>query len=250
MTSQTLDTIIIALVTLLAALVPYISSYIAKKRAEKGQLYKLAYIKMVYLSRRAEGKAPIYKFFSKRLDKEIDVFDEFHFYRLNMFQTDQKDFSSYDRSSGTVDLMVIHPWQAELHFDDPGGKEVPHLVQQKLAPGRIFFTRTMFFNGFQKGNEDFMVKMEKDTHEAKLIADFSSIPNYQQIIKTTPQGKIKSGQTEQQAIGVIESGGIYILQKENLKKDDVLILKFDIDWEKVDEFSNKSKVTQSPKNKK
>jgi hypothetical protein len=244
MTSQIFDTIVVAFATLLAATIPYLWNYFAQRNSKKGQLYKLSYIKIIYLSRRGNGKHPIYKHFSKRLNKEIDIFDEFHYYRLNIFQEKQKDFSSYDRSSGTLDLMILHPWQTELVFDDLGAREVPNIIQQKLSPSQLFFTRTTYFNGFQEGNEDFSIKMETNTHEAKMIVDFSSIPNYQQIIKSMPQGKFRSGQTEH-PVGVIESSGIYILNMEKLKKDDVLKLVFDIDWNKVDEISNNNGAAQA-----
>ena len=74
----------------------------------------------------------------------------------------------------------------------------------------------------------------------------STVPNYQQIIKTMPQGKLRNKQSEH-AIGVIESNGIYILGEKNLRKDDVLFLAFDIDWNKVDEIANRNESIPSSK---
>ncbi|MCC7446748.1 MAG: hypothetical protein IT324_04990 [Anaerolineae bacterium] len=232
------DTLIVAvagiLAAILGALVPIIIGFVNSRRVRKAQMYKFGYVKVYHLSNNGSGKAPIYQKYLSRLGRKIDVFDEYHFYKLNIFREPQKDFIVSDRSSGIVDMQIIHPWQ-QLRFSDKGAeKNESVLIQGIQQESSVFFMRTIYYNAIQPSNEDFGMKMERDTQEARLLVDFSSIPEYETFLKGLPKGVFRDGHKEEQ-IGVIETQpGVFMATRTNLKKDDVIRIDFTIDWAVID----------------
>src|SRR6266542_348772 len=222
--------------TLLAAILP---AYLNRLSARSNQRYKLLYIQVCALSRRAERREPIYKRFIERLEKEIDVYDELHHYRLNIYNTPPSEFEITDRSSGVVDLNILHPWQS-LQFPDEGARHVEQIIKQTIRSySNMFFTRARYFNGFQPGNENVAMRMERDTEEARLVIDFSSLPHHEAIVAGWPKGTIR----ENNGNGTVTEGeievkrlraGVYVVERLNLKKESVIRMDFKINWDVVD----------------
>src|ERR1044071_1873146 len=94
--------IIAALIGAIAAVAAGLIPLIYERLAHRLEKYKFVYVKLIPLRRRQEGKPPVYQPFIPRLKKPIDVYDEYHFFRLNVFHRPQKEFSCSDRTSGTV----------------------------------------------------------------------------------------------------------------------------------------------------
>jgi hypothetical protein len=231
--------IIAAIIGGLIAIIPFLIPQIREWLQRKHQRYKFMYVKFHYLRRKSETTEPIYKKYIRRLDEYIDVYDEVHSFRLNIFDKDQKGIVIRDRSSGVVDLNILYPWQSDLIFPDEGAKKVPHVILQTInQPSRTFFTRAIFLNGFQYSNEDFAMKMEEKTKEARMIVDFSSIESQGRIFNGFPKAYHRpSTTTTETAIGLHEiHSGIYAVNHNNLEKDDVIVIRFDINWDEVDKI--------------
>jgi hypothetical protein len=235
MTVDGLVTAVAAVVAaLIGALIPYIVHMIRERRRRDNQLYKFVYVKLYHLTPKKPGRRPVYRRHIDRLERDIEVYDEFHYYRLNLFHRPQADFTVSDRSSGTVDLQIIHPWQ-DLFFPDRGAAKVGEYVAQQIQqPSHVLFTRTIYYNAFQEGNEDFAMKMERDTDEARLLIDFSSIPDFAAFINPAPKAVLRAARGEQ-PLGVIQTQpGIFMVVGNGLKKDDVIRIDFKVDWQTLE----------------
>lgn len=239
---MTIDAEILAIATVLSAVlggiltatIPHVISVLKERRRRGTQKYKLMYVKMYHLRSQVEGKPPAYRKRISRLAKEVDVFDEFHCYRLNILHQSEPDFQVGDRTSGTVDMLILHPWQ-ELSFPDREAETLEkHLAQVLTQNSDIFFTRSVYYNAFQRGHEYYSMRMEQDTDEARLLVDFSTLPNFEHIVRGTPQSLVDNGRSTR-GIGTIElQRGIYMATGTNLKKDSVMRIDFVIDWNVVD----------------
>jgi hypothetical protein len=232
--TMSLETLIAALVGLIGALATVVAAllppYLSQRRARHAQQYKLGYMKVHLLKLRANGGEPFYEREVERLDRRVGVFSEVHCYRLHIFSTEQREFTCSDRSSGVVDLLILHP-DHQMSFPDRRAAKVEGFIEQKITePSKVFFSRTVYVNGFQPGNEDIGMKMEKDTNEAKLIVDFTSVPGYRSLIKGHPRGVLCCGTTEGPLAVAEPTPGVYAVGKNKLKKDDVLRIDFDVDW--------------------
>lgn len=199
------------------------------------QKAKIAYVKFRHLVKMSEGATPAYVRYVERLKKDIEVFDERHLYRLNIFHLDQDDFTCRDSSSGIVDMQIIHPWQEKLIFSDIGAEKAEHDVTQFISvPSTVYYTKTMYFNGFQMGNENIAVKMERDTDEARMVVDFTAIPDFAALISPEPKGLWRRGAEEHPLEVQTGPDGVFTIEKSDLKRDDVLRMDFAIDWELVE----------------
>jgi hypothetical protein len=236
-TDAIINALAVIIAAIIGALVPLLALFIRDRQARENQLYKFVYIKVYHLTPMAEGKTPVYKKHIGRLNTDVEVFDESHFFRLNVFRKPQQNFPISDRSSGTVDMQILYPWQ-DLQFSDKGAEKEPRRMAQIVKePSNVFFTRTMYFNGFQPGNEDFAMKMEKDTEEARMLIDFSSIPKFNTFVKEGPKGILRRGNIEKHISVITDAAGVYSVNATSLKEDDVIRLDFAIDWDAVGEQS-------------
>lgn len=199
------------------------------------QLEKTALIKFFHLTKREQNKKPVYKRYIDRLNKQIDIYDEYVLLRFNKFPQSVKDFECTDRTSGTIDLNILHPWQDSLKFADKGAQYVEQFLNQMLeGTSNVFVTAANYYNAFQPGNNDAGIKMEKDTQMARLIVDFSSIPNHEKFIIGMPKA-IRDNGEEEAAIKVIHkpNSGVYYVSKADLKKGEVIKMMFEINWDEV-----------------
>jgi hypothetical protein len=220
-----------AFITTLPVLVPWYRDW---RNAEK-QEYKYVYIKVVHLTRQEEGSPPVYRAHVARLDRKVDVYDEYHYFRLNLFRWPRSTFTCTDRSSGTVDLQILHPWNEEgkLVFADVGAAMLPGLVSQTVnKKSNSFFTRSIYYNGLQQGNENLAMKMEHDTAEARMIVDFSSIPHCD-VLVPMPLAVERVGGTETQVSVRRLAPGIFSVAARDAKKDTVLRMDYRFAWDAV-----------------
>src|SRR5262245_24876232 len=169
MTAEVVVGILGAAATIVAGVLGVIlPTIIGRWKPSTVQQYKFAYVKLHHLSRKVEGKPPLFKRYVDRLGEDVDVYDEVHLFRLNIFFKQQADFTTRDRSSGVVDLQILYPWD-RLSFPDPGEGKVPgHISQTFRQRSRVFFTQTTRYNGFQPGNEDVLARMETDVEEMRM----------------------------------------------------------------------------------
>lgn len=234
MDSTVLAALIGATATLIAVLLPMYREW----RIKNTQAYKFAYVKVLHLRNRAADRPPIYRVFVPRLEREVDVYDEFHYFRLNVYHRPRPGFSSTDRSSGVVDLQVLHPWQEQLRFTDRSAQRVEQVVSQHIeSKSSVYFTRTMYYNGLQNGQEDFGMKMECDTDEARLIVDFSSLPGHTRFLRALPEGFLCTPSGERR-VGVVELyPGVFSVSADKLKSDHVLRMNVHIEWSLVEDPS-------------
>jgi hypothetical protein len=220
---------IAAFITTLPVLIPWFSDW----RSPDKQEYKYVYIKAVHLTQRTEDNPPVYRAHVARLKRDIDVYDEYHYFRLNLFRWPRLTFTCTDRSSGVVDLQILHPWNDEgkLVFTDVGAAMQPGLVSQTVQKkSNAFFTRSIYYNGLQQGNENIAMKMEHDTVEAHMIVDFSSIPHCD-VLVPMPCAVERVGDTETQVSVRRLAPGIFSVAAKDVKKETVLRMDFDFAWE-------------------
>lgn len=199
--------------------------------SRKHQRYKFFYMKVNCLKHKKTGASFFYKKHVRRLNQDIEVFSEVQCYRLNIFGNEQKLFKFSDRSSGVIDLQVFHPLQEELVFTDERAADDPNFLSQTVEKkSRVYFSRALYLNGFQPNDEDMSMKMERETEEATLIVDFTSLPNFDSLFKKEPKGFHCSGNRK----GILPvqtlSPGVYSLTMSKLKENDVLRIDFFVDW--------------------
>lgn len=218
-----------AVIGTLPVLVPWVRDVRNTDRQE----YKLVYLKVVHLTRRAPGEPPVHVARVARLPEPVEVFDEYHYFRLNVFRRPRSTFTSADRSSGVVDLQILHPWHddGKLVFADVGEAAIPQRVSQTIRKkSGVFFTRSIYYNGLQPGNENLAMKMEHDTKEARIIVDFSSIPDCEALVPM-PAAIERIGEQETH-ISVRRLGpGIFSAALADAKKDTVLRMDFAFAWQ-------------------
>lgn len=233
MATEILAALIGAAVTMLTGL-PSLVTWFREWRARDRQLYKLSYVKIVRLAdRRVEPDAP-HRATIQRLGSAIDVWDEFHYFRLNVFRRPRREIVCVDRSSGAVDLQILHPWQERLVFTDEGAAMIPGLVSQRITnPSTTYFTKSIYYNGLQHGNEDLAMKMEHDTDEARMIVDFSSVPGFEAFLAAPPTGTLRTTHGERTLGVAMPYPGIFSVEAKELKCDDVLRMNFTFRWSAV-----------------
>ena len=218
-----------AFITTLPVLIPWYRDW----RSAERQDYKYVYIKVVHLTHRTGDNPPVYRARVARLEQEVDVYDEYHYFRLNLFRWPRESFTCTDRSSGVVDLQILHPWNDEgrLVFTDVGAAHQPGLVSQTVRKkSNAFFTKSIYYNGLQPGNENLAMKMEHDTAEARMIVDFSSLPNCEALVPM-PTAVERTGDAETQISVRRLAPGIFSVSAKDVKKETVLRMDYHFAWD-------------------
>ncbi|MEM9364227.1 MAG: hypothetical protein AAGA43_16415 [Bacteroidota bacterium] len=191
---------------------------------------KTVYVK--YLHIRSEKDPPVYTRYSDRLEEDIEVHSEYHYYRFNKYNKKNNAIKLTDRSSGIVDQNILYPWK-KLTFTDLPSKKLPGFISQNVESNDCYFSATTYYNGFCEGNEDIGSKMEMDTLEARIVADFSSIIGLDKLFVKEPDAyKFELDGTRTKLLGLEKiAHGVYHLAANNLKKDESLFLDFHVDWD-------------------
>ena len=194
------------------------------------QEVKMVYIK--YLHIRRESEDPVYRKHISRLEEDIDVNSEYHYYRFNKYNIKNNSISLTDRSSGVVDQNILYPWK-KLAFTDIPSKKIKGMISQEVGSSDCYFSATTYYNGFKENNEDIGMKMEMDTLEARMVADFSSIVGLDKLFTKEPDAyKMELDGRKVKLLGLEKiSAGVYHLVAENLKKGEALLLDFHVNWD-------------------
>lgn len=194
------------------------------------QEQKMVYVK--YLHIRRESEEPVYSKHISRLEEDIDVHSEYHYYRFNKYSTKNNSILLTDRSSGIVDQNILYPWK-KLAFTDIPSKKIKGIISQNVDSSDCYFSATTYYNGFKEHNEDIGMKMEMDTLEARLVADFSSIVGLEKLFVKEPDAyKMELDGRKTKLLGLEKiSEGVYHLVSQNLKKGEALLLDFHVNWD-------------------
>lgn len=207
-----------------------------EEKEEFVQIEKIAYIKLIHLKERKAGATPFYKRYIPRLNREVEVFDEVQIFRIIKYSKPLEEIDVRDRSSGVVDINILHPWQ-ELEFTDYGSSQIEELVTQviDMNSSNVFCSVMYFINGFQKGNTDYLIQMENKTKVGRLLIDFSSLLYFEEFITDIPKGfkRIKGFEDERPVSVEQLRPGIFHLEAINLNKGDVVGLRFNLNWDKI-----------------
>ncbi len=91
---------------------------------------KIHYVKFVSYSNKKINKKPLYKKFIKRLNKEVDVWDEYNTCTINQLSHYVDHFQFYARTDGdAIDLMNLLPFENKFAFSDINeGKKTPFSI--------------------------------------------------------------------------------------------------------------------------
>ena len=214
------------------ALVAGVGLFFKHRRDRNLQLHKLAYWQVVRYAP-TEGP-PDYTATVARLDspmREVEVRHEVHLFRLNVFASKRSDFCTRDRSSGTVDTYIIHPYQDEQIFTDEGARINPSICEQPLQePSSVLLSKSIYYNGLAAGHEDFSSRMECRTAEARLVVDLSSLPDRDLVLSGLPRGSLsRSAKNKKETRSVSEHRpGVYSLDARDLEMNDVLRIQFSL----------------------
>ena len=195
----------------------------------KHQLEKTIIFKMINLKSIDESSEAIYQRYIPRIDKTVGVTSEFVAIRINKFDRKIRQFKSRDRTSGdAIEVNALFPYDFNIEDTDRNAKLIQPIIE---GPSDIYIATSHTYNGFKVGELDISTKAEKNTDLVRLIVDFSSIPNFHNLISKDAQlhycpypGKPKMKEEEQQY--ELLADGIYFAQKENMKEGDVLRFDF------------------------
>jgi hypothetical protein len=194
------------------------------------QLEKVVYDKFLYIKQR--NNKPVYKAHVKRINEYTEVYDEKFSVRINKFSS-ITPVTTRDRSSGIIDLLFLLPFKEKLNFPDQPSRKSKHTVLQDLYGEDTYISTGTYYNGFQPGSEDLASKMEMDTEVFRFIADFSSIPDIEEIMEKKPNlYKLNLDESKLDITSKIKEVGqaIFYVEVKNLKKGEVICFDFHINW--------------------
>ena len=194
---------------------------------------KVLYVKVTYLGERKPGAAPFYQRIVDRLegeDRVVGVYDEAVYYTLEIFPDKKKPDARTDRSRGVVDPRMVIPLQNPLKYSDKDAALVTQAAQMEVSEEcDTLLTVSHFENGLQGSEQDFATRIAEDAEYARLVVDFSSIPDAPRFVipKTAYWITAAGGQQEVKIVSFGE--GMFMASCENAKKDDLLKLTFTFD---------------------
>lgn len=207
---------------------------------------KIIYYKFLHLSEKSHSSTPIYKKFIPRISSFIDVYDEYITFRVTKFVDTTKNFVSYDRTSGSVvDVVSLFPFNLKLSDTDKKAAKNPNNFQPIInGVSDVYITSSNYYNGFQPGNKDLGVKADKDTAKIRIVADFTSIYEYEKFIGKNPQVFYRCCEKENDSpvdkkIGdaLVIAPGVFYAEIENIKANEALRIEFGDDIETMSNYS-------------
>lgn len=200
---------------------------------------KILYAKVVRFELQTDSAEPLYLADATRSAEspiEVGVFDETVYTSVETYDRPTSEHEYSFRSSGVADLLCLTPWRSRLRFTDRGAAADPHQVRQVFSddPSESFVVVTHAYNGLQPGHEDFGIRMPEAIDEARLVVDLSSVPRLIDAMTAPPRGELRSESAEPIQLSVLEyRRGIYCIEQRQLRKNDVLLLDFSIDWDRL-----------------
>lgn len=191
---------------------------------------KIHYVKFVSYSNKKVHKEPLYKKFIKRLNKEVDVWDEYITCTISQFSHFVDQFQFYSRTDGdAVDLMNLLPFENKFTFSDIN-EGIKDTIFNPLIKGHsnVYVSNCCFINGFQDGNTDMAVKASHNTKHLRLLVDFTSIPEFENIFLFDKCIVVNYDQSETVVTSedILIQPGVYLIDKTDVQKNSVLKFNF------------------------
>ncbi len=238
------ETIVVAIVGALTTLAAVIlTHWLEVRKAQKASktpakcLLKVQYTKLVHWRIQNDQHKPIFWATVPRLKdgpkSKVPVFDMTLYHGYVLFDKPLDNYNFQFRTSGVGDATMIYPFKDELVFPDRDAGLNPGLITQlREGPSTLFSAASYGFNGLQPGHEDTASMVNEDTEEVILVADYSTIPNIENLWKSAPKGILRRANGTEQSISLrTYRPGIYVIKEKDLKAGDVLMIDVDPNWE-------------------
>lgn len=207
----------------------------------KTQLEKTVVYKMVNLQSIEINQPAIYDKYIPRLKKKYAISSEYTTLKINRFDKKVSHFKSRDRTSGdAIEVNSFLPFKLGLEDGDKKAKLIEPVI---IGPSNVYVLSGHIYNGFKPGDLDLGIKAEKHTKTARLIVDFSSIPNLNDILPLPPRLFYRCFKSDNE-IGALNelhevqidnyeiiAFGIYIAEINDMKKEEGLRFEFSTDDE-------------------
>ncbi len=220
-----------ALVAILALIVTW---RLGRKYIPPLQEEKVMYVKFLNLT--PKDSAPAYTRHVSRLNKDYEVWTESIHYRLNKFNKPWGIEIEDSSTNGIVDsLNVIHPWKTRPYTHESRDNN-ERSISRKLKGSDTYSTVSTYLNGFLEGNSNYSIMAEFNTKKARLIIDFSTIPQFDNLFLSPPVASRFTDYSRKHD-GVLLHGlsevqkGVFVLEASDLKYGEMIDLEFKIDWE-------------------
>jgi len=199
---------------------------------------KLLYVKVNFLANQKAQGTPFYKRTVSRLDeadRTVPVFDEAVYYTLKLFPDERSLGPEQDSSSGVVDPRLVIPWLNQLEFHSDGAQFTKSLVEiEAKADSDTMLSVSHFLNGLQGRHQDFGTYADEDAESLRLVVDFSSIPNADNLVTMDgAQLLLEKRPVETDELTFRSCGGsVYMAYCKNVKKGSLLKMQFTFkNWE-------------------
>jgi hypothetical protein len=201
-----------------------------------GRTRKVLYVKVTCLrDKRAAGVEPLYTREVDRLYPDVrncPVYDESVYYTLEIFPEGRKPTPRIDRSSGVVDPRLVMPFQHPIQNKDADATTDPHVISYEIAEScNAFLTVSHFVNGLQGDDQYIATRLTDDVEYIRLIVDFSSVPNADDIVQPGTAALISdSGNRDLPVAPYGES--MYMIYCENASRGDLIRFNLHFNWPK------------------
>lgn len=205
----------------------------------KTQLEKIVIYKMLNLQSIDNNPPAIYDKFVPRLKKKYSISSEYMTIKINRFDKKVSHFKSRDRTSGdAIEVNSFLPFKLGLEDGDKKAKLIEPVI---IGPSNVYVLSGHIYNGFRPGDLDLGIKAEKNTRTARLIVDFSSIPNLNEILPLPPRLFYRCFKSDNEIAALNElhevqidkyevaAPGIYIAEINDMKKEEGLRFEFSTD---------------------
>ena len=162
---------------------------IAQMRKPQSPLAVMSvYVKFLHL-RDGRTSAPVYRKFIHRLDRKVDVFDEFVIVRTLLFSAVPEPFEMVGHTKGITDLQPAYPPRSALLPLYIGRHDAPDSVGHfETEPEPLAQGAFTIVNGFQEGNTVIGTLVVEKCVRLVLVVDMSSLPNSGEFLVGPPLG--------------------------------------------------------------
>lgn len=203
---------------------------------------KVQYIKMLHLTDRSKNNKPVYSKYVERIEATEDVYDEAQFFETRIYSAPAPctEINNYSLSKGgTIDMNIIIPRQdserTEVAFEQEDRQ--PHLISRDIdLDSNVFFSVTSFVNAFQKGKTFYQTRASEYIKKLRLIIDFSTLPQRSEIQLSAPTGKKYNVKKPEESFSLAVKeikDFVYQVEAAEIQKGDIVVMNFDIDWDKA-----------------
>jgi len=155
-------------------------------------------------------------------DADGDGVDEAVYYTLEIFPAKKKVERRTDQSSGVVDPRMMIPLQYPLVSGDKhAARSANTALMEVNGETDTLLTISHFENGLQGKDQEFGSRVEEDAEYARMILDFSSIPDAKTLVQQQSAWLTRDG--KDQALQIVPLGeSIYMVSYEDAKAGDYL----------------------------